>query len=103
MWELSLEKALYQIRESKEALEKGLGLPVRYFCYPYGNYNKVVTKMVKQCGYEAATTTNPGLVHFSDDIYTLKRVCVSGQMSHEKFKKKVLNANKVTEVYNGDE
>jgi len=103
LWEVSQEKALYQIRESKAALEKGLGLPVRYFCYPYGNYNQAVKKMVEQCGYEAATTTHPGLVHFSDDIYALKRVYVSGQMSHEKFTKKISNARQVTEVYNGVE
>lgn len=103
LWELSQEKALYQIRESKEVLEKGLGLPVKYFCYPYGSYSKIARKMVIQCGYEAATTTNSGLVNLSDDIYTLKRVYVSGQMSHEKFTKKILNANQVTEVYNGVE
>lgn len=87
--DVAADKALYQIRESKAALEKGLGLPVKYFCYPYGSYNQEVKKMVEECGYEAATTTRPGLNKVNDDIFALKRIYVTGQMSLQKFSKEL--------------
>lgn len=95
---LPQDKALYQIKESKAALEKGLGLPVKYFCYPYGSYNQAVKKMVEQCGYEAATTTHQGLAYPSDDIFALKRVYVTGQMSRQKFIRELTRTRHMTEV-----
>jgi len=95
--EVAPEKALYQIRESKSALEKGLGQPVKYFCYPYGSYNQIVKKAVEECGYEAATTTHQGLAYPSDDVFALRRVYVTGQMSHQKFIREITRTKHVTE------
>lgn len=97
--ELSPDKALSQIRESKESLEKGLGLPVKYFCYPYGSYNQEVKKVVEQYGYEAATTTHQGVAGASDDIFALKRVYVTGQMSHQKFIKEITRSRQAPEFH----
>lgn len=101
--EVSPDKALYQIKESKAALENGLGLPVKYFCYPYGSYNQAVRKMVEQCGYEAATTTHQGLTYPSDDVFALKRVYVTGQLSHQKFIREIAKTRHVTEIYHSSE
>ena len=83
--ECSPEEAAKQIKESKLALESGLGLPVRYFSYPHGNFNAAVKKVVKECGYTAATTTRAGLNTPGGDPFDLKRIYVTGQMSQKRF------------------
>lgn len=99
--DLAPEKALNQIMESKVALEKGLGLPVKYFCYPYGSHNADIKKMVEDCGYEAATTTRQGLNHISDDVFALKRIYVTGHMSLQRFAREVNRGKPSLEVETG--
>jgi len=43
-----------ELIESKQAIEKELGVKVRYFTYPEGAYSDRVKEKVKQAGYEAA-------------------------------------------------
>ena len=45
----------YQIFNSKDVLQKKLGIKIRDFCYPYGKYNEEVVKLVKEAGYDTAT------------------------------------------------
>ncbi len=45
----------YQIFNSKDVLQKKLGIKIRDFCYPYGKYNEDVVKLVKEAGYDTAT------------------------------------------------
>lgn len=78
-------EAARQIKESKLALERGLGLPVHYFSYPHGSCNAAVKKMVEEFGYTAATSTQAGLIAPGSDVYALKRVYVTGQMSQKRF------------------
>lgn len=46
----------YQISNSKNIIQKKLGIKVRDFCYPYGKYNDEIVKLVKEAGYDTATT-----------------------------------------------
>jgi peptidoglycan/xylan/chitin deacetylase (PgdA/CDA1 family) len=50
-----------EIFESKKALEDRFGLPIRHFCYPYGDCNEQVRDWVGEAGYEAAVTIEPGV------------------------------------------
>lgn len=45
----------YQIFNSKDILQKKLGIKIRDFCYPYGKYNDEIVKLVKEAGYDTAT------------------------------------------------
>ena len=45
-----------EIVESKDILEKQLGIKVNCLAYPYGNYSPKVRELVKEAGYEAAFT-----------------------------------------------
>jgi len=45
----------YQIFNSKDVLQRKLGIKIKDFCYPYGRYNDTVVKLVKEAGYETAT------------------------------------------------
>ncbi len=63
-----------EIAGSKSDLEKFLGRPVDYFCYPSGGFNSDIQSIVHQAGYKAACTTNRGHDKYNKDIYALKRV-----------------------------
>ncbi len=45
-----------EIGASKRRLEDLFSLPVRHFCYPYGDYNPLVLAEVARAGYETACT-----------------------------------------------
>ena len=78
-----------ELRESKKALEEGLGISIRTFCYPYGGYNKSTTSLVQQTGYSLCFTTNEGRVFYNSDHLKLKRVHVCGGICLNDFIKKV--------------
>lgn len=68
----------YQVAASKQALEQLLGHPVVSFCYPSGQYNGSVAAAVQAAGYQDATTTAFGFVHYMYDRYTWSRLRISG-------------------------
>ena len=70
---LAPEMARAEIFESKKALEDQFGLPIRYFCYPYGDCNEQVRDWVGEAGYEAAATIEPGVNEPGVDPLRLRR------------------------------
>lgn len=82
---ISPNDARKQIFDSKMVLEKGLGTKVAYFCYPYGDVNSTVAKMVQASGYKAATTTRLGMVTSRSNPYLLNRVRITGHYNHRRF------------------
>ena len=65
-----------QLSGSRQDLENMLGMSVRQFCYPFGQYRDEQVEQVRAAGYDAATTTSRGRVHGGDDLYTLRRIPV---------------------------
>jgi peptidoglycan/xylan/chitin deacetylase (PgdA/CDA1 family) len=57
---LDKEKLAYEISGSKKMLEDKLGLPVKYFSYPFGRFNQRVIEAVKDAGYEKAFALSTG-------------------------------------------
>src|SRR6266481_1126517 len=53
--------ALEEISASKKAIEDRFGVPIKRFCYPYGDCNERVRDLVVEAGYETACTTVTGL------------------------------------------
>jgi poly-beta-1,6-N-acetyl-D-glucosamine N-deacetylase len=65
-----------EINESKQILESKLGIPIQYFTYPEGHYDKRVMEIVKKAGYQAAFTMNDldeGFAAQSENLLALKR------------------------------
>ncbi|MGE5391907.1 MAG: polysaccharide deacetylase family protein [Deltaproteobacteria bacterium] len=87
--EVSLPEARNQIMESKNVLEKELKQEIKYFCYPYGEYDQAVADIVKESGFLAATTTDQGLVRSDMNQFLLKRICITGNLDHKKFVEKL--------------
>jgi peptidoglycan/xylan/chitin deacetylase (PgdA/CDA1 family) len=73
---ISPELAVNEIRDSRDALEQIAGVPVRAFCYPYGKFTPALADIVREAGYDSATTTARGLARLGDDSYALPRVAV---------------------------
>ncbi|MCR4344603.1 MAG: polysaccharide deacetylase family protein [Candidatus Scalindua sp.] len=68
-----------EIRKSKEIIEKETGRDVIHFCYPNGNYNDEIKKIVSGT-YKSACTTNSGFVSKDSDIYALNRIGINEEM-----------------------
>ncbi|MDP3730126.1 MAG: polysaccharide deacetylase family protein [Candidatus Omnitrophota bacterium] len=72
------EKRLWsELAGSKEILEKGLGRPVFFLCYPSGAFNDLAKNTAKEAGYKGAFTTNPARKSDINDIYAIRRIKMS--------------------------
>ncbi len=58
---LTGDRARAEIFDSKRRLEDRFGVPIRHFCYPYGDQNEAVRELVREAGYESAPTVAFGL------------------------------------------
>lgn len=90
---LNYDTQLYELKESKAALENILGKPVDYVAYPEGKYNNDTLKAVQEAGYKMAVTTNGKWSDKSDGIYTLDRVYISTFFSMSVFENRLTNPN----------
>ncbi len=68
--------ALAEMTQDRAALEGLLGLPVRHFCYPYGEYAPEHVAMAQQAGFQTVTTTQRGRCAVPGDLLELPRVPV---------------------------
>lgn len=66
---VSLSEAKREIEGSKTYLEDLLGHSISMFCYPAGAYNETIKKMVKDSGFIAARTCDPGGFNLPQDPY----------------------------------
>lgn len=85
--ELGDDALAAELRESKEQLEVGLGLPCTSLAYPYGACDERVVAAAQRAGYSAAAT----LTRFPHAPETLRwpRVGVYPENSHWLFRAKV--------------
>ena len=72
--DMSSEKALNELKKSKEIIEKNVGKTVKYVAYPEGYYNKITEKLAKEAGYRGALTIRYGAVDKFSDPFALERV-----------------------------
>jgi peptidoglycan/xylan/chitin deacetylase (PgdA/CDA1 family) len=73
---LQPQAAQVEIAGSKAALEQMLQTPVQHFCYPYGEYEQAHVAMVRQAGFETATTTRRSRCAVGGSVFELSRVPV---------------------------
>ncbi|HEX4629316.1 MAG TPA: polysaccharide deacetylase family protein [Gemmatimonadales bacterium] len=69
-----LQRAVAELRDSRAALERLLGEPVRVLCYPYGKQNAVTRALACEAGYEAAVIARRRLNSRSADPLRLTRL-----------------------------
>lgn len=83
---LPTEKQLYELKESKVALESMLGRDIKYVAYPYGEFNKDTIRIVSKLNYKLGVGTVCQKARKRDGIYQLSRTGVSGKINIKQFK-----------------
>lgn len=78
------DKMVEDLKTSQEVLGGA-----NIFCYPFGQYNELDIKALKDTGFKLAFTTQGGRVKKGASKYELPRVRISGTISLESFIKKV--------------
>ncbi len=76
----SYDKIMADVKQSSQALG---GATI--FCYPFGQYNDLDKKVLKDAGYKLAFTTEGGRVYKGSDKYALPRVRMSRGVSLSSF------------------
>ncbi len=71
---LPLPRAQAELRDSRTALERLVGDPVRVLCYPYGKHNSAVRALAREAGYEAAVIARRRLNSAATDPLRLARL-----------------------------
>jgi peptidoglycan/xylan/chitin deacetylase (PgdA/CDA1 family) len=71
---IPLAQAREEIGASKKMLEDAFGVPVRHFCYPYGDWNPAIRDLVAEAGYQTACTTAFGLNGADTSPRELRRI-----------------------------
>jgi Predicted xylanase/chitin deacetylase len=71
------EQAAEEIIRSKRELEKKLGVPIRYFCYPCGFLSPALKEIVSTAGYQGACATKPEKYGMGSDVFAIRRIRVS--------------------------
>jgi peptidoglycan/xylan/chitin deacetylase (PgdA/CDA1 family) len=62
---------------SKAVIEQHLGHPIKYFAYPFGDYNKVVEAKTISAGYEAIFTVANNPIHPGTNVYAMGRYIIT--------------------------
>lgn len=79
----TVDYLVWQVLGSKEAIEARIRKPVRFFCYPSGQYDDLTIRVLHSAGYWGAVTTEAGDLHRSGELFTLRRVRVHGRYTAE--------------------
>ncbi|MBS1913163.1 MAG: polysaccharide deacetylase family protein [Bacteroidetes bacterium] len=87
--ELCPGNAAYEITESQRALERMIGGPVTGFCYPYGELNEDVKRMVRQAGFKFGIASASGPLSIENDRYEVRRIQVFPGTGMSGFRRKV--------------
>lgn len=87
---IPISQAKSEIEDSKKILEDKLGIEIKSFCYPYGDYNEKIKDLVIKAGYKYAFTTKEGSFKESKDLFEIKRITISGFDSLPRFLWKVM-------------
>ena len=85
---LSEKELMEELKESREIIEKRLGSPCPYFCWPYGKYNNTALNIAKEVGYKALFTTNHGVVETGSNPFAINRIVVKDSIAW--FKKRMV-------------
>jgi peptidoglycan/xylan/chitin deacetylase (PgdA/CDA1 family) len=71
---IHIDQIRAEIGDSRKKLEDRFGVPVKHFCYPYGDWNRLTRDIAAEAGYETACTTVPGFNAPGEDRFALKRL-----------------------------
>lgn len=80
--QIAYDNQIRTLKESRKTLESIISRPVEYIAYPYGDYNDITKKAARDSGYKLAFSIDEGYVKNKDDLYSIKRKCIIGDMDN---------------------
>ncbi len=86
---LSQDKLINEVFDSKKFIEDVIGKKVNYFSYPYGQTNKSIIKIIKKAKYKAAFTSRIGTLKKNDNKFLLNRTDILAYDNLISFKEKI--------------
>ena len=89
---LNATDARKEIADAKAHIEALLAKKALHFAYPYGSYSEETERIVHECGFESATSTNEGTVESSSDPFHLPRASVDTSTTFAQFRGKLSRA-----------
>lgn len=89
---VSERQARDEIVGSKHDLERHVPYAVTSFCYPAGLYGEREIALVREAGYRAGVTTDPGVNTGAEPRFALRRTLIYGSDSGEDFAAKISGA-----------
>ena len=87
--EISLEQAKDEIQKGDSPLRGQSPFCQSPFCYPHGDCNEEIKRIVKKTGFSCAFSVKPGINYRGQDIFEIKRIDVLGQADFSSFKYKI--------------
>lgn len=75
--QLNAKKLWKEIYLSRLVLEHLLEEKIKFFCYPYGDFDHRVLKVVASAGYIASCSVKPGANFSRNDLFRLRRTEIS--------------------------
>ncbi len=87
--ELSKERMMLELADSKKQLEQRFGIPVNFVAYPYGFSNTQVWQTAQQAGYVGGLGTWPSTIQSEGTIFNMPRIKVSGDWDIATFASKL--------------
>lgn len=88
------EEQMWEIKTSKEVLEKIINKQVMVFAYPFGGhetYNCDSIKILRELGFKFAVANFAGKVYRDTDVYQLPRIPIM-RLPLSEFKRKIIRA-----------
>jgi peptidoglycan/xylan/chitin deacetylase (PgdA/CDA1 family) len=82
-----VESVERELSECAQIIKKRLNKDVKYFAYPYGDTNLLVTHLLKKQGYRGAFTVKRGSNPFFLNPYEIQRSMIYGDFSLDQFEK----------------
>jgi len=78
---VDMDELIFQILRPKEAIEARTHGEVRFFCYPSGQYDERVVRVLQSANYWGAVTLISGVEQRSDRAFEWQRIRVRGHYS----------------------
>jgi len=75
--EVNFAIAKKEVNNCKTDLEQIFNLTICDFCYPFGQYNEAIVKLIKGAGYTSATIMNRGRVNNYSNNLKLPRIPIT--------------------------
>lgn len=82
------DAALHEIVSGRFTLQEKLGVNVRHFAYPKGDYNIRTPHLVEMAGFDTAVTVRQGLISRLTyaDAFTIPRIAIDDKVPFDIFK-----------------